>query len=114
MFPHHVLSSQLSRIQEKNKKKTLCVRMLSLGLQMHMAPRILKTNGGYISTGIPNNGIIAGCAQSTSWAKTLLHQNLDEAQSGYEVALLKREARTFLDDIRLTERGSEGEKRGGA
>ena len=46
--------------------------MLYLGIQMHMAPRIIKARDAYASALIADNGIIAGCTQSNIFARTLL------------------------------------------
>ena len=52
----------------------------ALGILMHMAPRIIKAHDCYMMVGIPFNGIIAGCTQSTTFAKVLL---MDVMQTMY-------------------------------
>ena len=44
-----------------------------LGLMMHMAPRVLRTYSYVPEMVQSRNGIIAGCSQSTAFARILLH-----------------------------------------
>jgi len=45
-------------------------RVLVLGLHMHMAVRSLECDEQFPGDVLTFNGIIAGCTQSTSWAKS--------------------------------------------
>eukprot|EP00973_Karenia_brevis_P069316 9637407-Karenia_brevis.AAC.1 len=53
--------------------------ILKLGLQMHMACRSIKCYQFHPGVTAPTNGIIAGCTQSTTFAKILLHAIIQEA-----------------------------------
>ena len=46
--------------------------VLTLGLQIHMAPRGLRCYCHCLGQILPHNGIIAGCTQSTTFAKVNL------------------------------------------
>ncbi len=48
------------------------IRMLALGMIMHMAPRVVTCHGSYQVVGLPANGIIAGCTQSNQFARVFL------------------------------------------
>ena len=52
---------------------------MSMGIQMHMAPRLIKARDCYCYAPLPSNGIIAGCTQSNSFARVLLHRLMDTA-----------------------------------
>ena len=82
-------------------KLTRCARELGypmmhlgLGLKMHMASRVLKVEDGYQFCKIPANGIIAGCLQSTYFAKALVHKVVDKY---YHTPMCS--IRQFVDDI---------------
>ena len=48
------------------------IKLMSLGLQMHMAPRGLRCYGYCPGQVLAGNGIIAGCTQSTTYTKIYL------------------------------------------
>ena len=49
------------------------LRIATLGLMMHMAPRILRGYGHHVlCAALPDNSIIAGCTQSTYLTKVML------------------------------------------
>ena len=67
-------------------------RIMALGLQMHMACRGLKcynANPGYT---MPTNGIIAGCTQSTTFAKVLLMEVMQTMYTDWQIDKLKYNA----------------------
>lgn len=73
---------------------------LALGLQMHMAPRLVKARDAYAYCKLPANGIIAGCTQSNTFARIFLYFVL---HARYNDTSLKADAtyiRQFVDDIR--------------
>lgn len=82
-------------------------RLMSLGLQMHMACRGLKCYNTHPSHTMPTNGIMAGCAQSTTFAKVLLMDVVQTMYTTWEIGQLKYNAqvRTSVDDIVITCRG---------
>eukprot|EP00973_Karenia_brevis_P064375 8944162-Karenia_brevis.AAC.1 len=53
--------------------------VLKLGLQMHMACRSIRCYQFHPGVTTPTNGIIAGCTQTTTFAKILLHAILQQA-----------------------------------
>eukprot|EP00973_Karenia_brevis_P025287 3488451-Karenia_brevis.AAC.1 len=53
--------------------------VLKLGLQMHMACRSIRCYQFHHGVTTPANGIIAGCTQSTTFAKILLHAIIQAA-----------------------------------
>eukprot|EP00973_Karenia_brevis_P080388 11152946-Karenia_brevis.AAC.1 len=64
---------------------------------------------------VPHNGIIAGCTQSTTFAKILLHAKCQHAYDAEITAAMARgypqgyaaTFRTFVDDINSISRGKE-------
>ena len=79
--------------------------LLTLGLQMHMGIRGLKCYNMHPGFKQPSNGIIAGCTQSTTFAKILLMDAMIEAHRGWITHnSLHTQIRTFVDDIRVTTR----------
>ena len=71
------------------------ITAVALGVQMHMAPRILKAHDHYTMCALPATGIIAGCTQSNYFARVLLKMVLKGAME----AVLAQVTRTFVDDI---------------
>ena len=84
-------------------------RLMSLGLHMHTACRGLKSYNSHPGHTMPTNGIIAGCTQSTSFAKVLLMETMQNMYDSMNIGHVKYEAqlRTFVDDIRITVRGTQ-------
>ena len=74
---------------------------LGLGLSMHMAPRVVRAHEHYVMCDMPINGIIAGCTQSTFFARLLLYAVLfvHSSRPGANI-------RSFLDDISHRARGN--------
>ena len=66
----------------------------ALGVQMHMAPRVIRAHEHHVMCARPANAIIAGCTQSTFWARMYLHPILAERATRPGLV-----ARSFLDDI---------------
>ena len=67
---------------------------LALGLHMHMAPRAIRAYGHYAVVPHFSNGIIAGCTQSTFWARLFLYAILRKHANAPGIHI-----RSFLDDI---------------
>ena len=67
----------------------------ALGVQMHLAPRVLKAYDHYELCEPVSNSIIAGCTQSTYWAKVMLFAVV----AGALEANPYQELRTFVDDV---------------
>ena len=73
-----------------------------------MAPRVIKAYDCYIEADLPVNGIIAGCTQSTFWARLFLYGIIQAAVNrvprptpvGPGAAQIAGQViRTFIDDI---------------
>eukprot|EP00973_Karenia_brevis_P005820 792397-Karenia_brevis.AAC.1 len=87
--------------------------VLKLGLQMHMACRSIRCYQFHPGVTTPANGIIAGCTQSTTFAKILLHAIIQQAYDTEVTEALARgmprsyatTLRTFVDDISNISRG---------
>ena len=62
------------------------IAILILGLQMHMSPRGLKCYNHCPGLVLPRNGIIAGCSQSTTFARILLFKMLKYMWDGYQTS----------------------------
>ena len=63
--------------------------ILNQGLQMHMAPRGLRCYRHCPSQVQPNHGIIAGCTQSTTFAKVYLEVVLQGLWGDYQTKMAK-------------------------
>ena len=60
--------------------------ILTLGLQLHMSPRGLKCYDHCPGVVLPRNGMIAGCSQSTTFARILLFKMLKFLWDGYQTS----------------------------
>ena len=60
------------------------LRILIFGLQLHMRPRGLECYNRCPRLVLPRNGIIAGCSQSTTFARILLFKILKHLWDGYQ------------------------------
>ena len=76
------------------------IRCLWLGLQMHMAPRLIKARDAYAMADLPANGIIAGCTQSNTFARILLHRIMEQRYHDPRHEGEARLVRQYVDDIR--------------
>eukprot|EP00973_Karenia_brevis_P024804 3418420-Karenia_brevis.AAC.1 len=66
--------------------------VLKLVLQMHMARRSIRCCQFHLVVTVSHNGIIAGCTQSTTVAKILLHAICQQA---YDVEIAEAMARRY-------------------
>ena len=99
-FYDHICMERLVREAERLRYPMLVFR---LGLMMHMAPRWLRTYNYIPGFVLPRKGIIAGCSQSTAFARILLHGILS---SIHETLWYGRVTiRSFVDDLRTTTHG---------
>ena len=69
---------------------------------MHMAPRILRGYNHHVICKLPTNAIIAGCTQSTYFAKVLLFRvvkcHLERCPKA-NISTHQYQMRTFIDDV---------------
>jgi len=70
--------------------------LLYIGLQVHAAPRILRTATGCHSSGLNvSSSILAGDGQSNSWARAFLHQLLQDVHDAFMPTTVNQ----FVDDL---------------
>ena len=62
------------------------ISILSLGFQFHMGPRGLRCYNHCPGLVLPRNGIIAGCSQTTTFARILLYKMLKHLWDGYQTS----------------------------
>ena len=95
------------KIIELGLKHRYPTRLLGLGLMMHMGIRGLKCFNIIPGSKLPSNGRIAWCIQSTTFAKILLMDAMMGAHQAWQTPPpLNTQIRTFVDDIRVTARGT--------
>ena len=91
--------------------------ILILGLQLHMSPRGLKCYDHCPGVVLPRNGIIAGCSQSTTFARILLYKILKFLWDGYQTSQAyglsycpegedTAAVSSFVDDLATTTHGT--------
>jgi len=56
---------------------------LALGVQLHVAPRMVRVNGAVSDVIIPANGALAGCWQATEFARVLLYGILERLHDDF-------------------------------
>jgi len=95
---------QMNKLIAKAIEVEYPLTVFCLGLQMHMAPRALKTYDCNAYAQIPCNGIIAGCVQSNYLARVLLFTVMQELWNE-NIHPSKSYLRTVVDDIRQSECG---------
>ena len=90
--------------------------IMVLGLQLHMCPRGLKCYEHCPGIVIPRNGIIAGCSQSTTFARILLFRMLKFLWDGYQTSKAygpsyspqgedTASVSSYVDDLKTTTHG---------
>ena len=76
--------------------------MLELGIQVHSADRVLVSDGCCSEPiGIEGRSIIAGCMQSTTLTKALLHDMLDHLHRRYRPVSIQ----SYVDDLAQRHQG---------
>ena len=79
--------------------------LLAIGMQVHAAPRIIRTSAGCLSNGVtPDVSILAGDGQSNSWARAFVHGLLQAAHDRFMPDI---RFETFVDD--LSQRGEDSD-----
>jgi len=78
---------------------------LYLGLLMHQAARFILDNGQASDFLVPGASILAGCTQSTSWAKVYLHDLLQKVHDDFIPVRLS----SWIDDLHQMMLGSRSE-----
>ena len=82
----------IETLVEEAEKLEYPTLLLSLGVQMHMAPRGLRCYGYCPGQVLAGNGIIAGCTQSTTYTKICLHAVLQGFRYKYQTRILLGQA----------------------
>ncbi len=94
----------IGKLIERAKEYGYPIRTFALGIQMHLAPRIVKAHDNPTMCKQPSNGIIAGCTQSNKFARVLLFPILRDIYEGIPGQML----RSFVDDISQAQHGPAG------
>lgn len=84
------------------------VMVSALGVQILMAPRIVKAFGCYMECNLLSNGVVAGCTQSNSLARIMLAGFVKKRHRAGGNAT-QTQNRTFVDDIHQAAHGSQGD-----
>ena len=71
--------------------------LLYIGMQVHLAPRILKCGDALSDETLVFSSILAGCAQSNSWARAFVHHSVEAAHWQIPGELI--EIREYVDDL---------------
>ena len=82
--------------------------IIALGLQMHLAPRILKAHEHHTFCELPSNGIIAGCTQSIIYARIFLYLVIKPVHEEVppQIGQKEQKLRTFVYDVCQTQHGN--------
>jgi hypothetical protein len=67
---------------------------LFLGMMVHRSSRVLRAEGAVSQYLKPTSSIIAGCMQSTSWARVVMYDLLEEAHNRFPVTI-----QSWVDDM---------------
>ncbi len=70
---------------------------ITLCLQIHLAPRILKANGAYCIPQHVANSILQGCSRSNSWSRLFLHRLMEDVHKVAPEARLGQ----HVDDVNI-------------
>ena len=84
----------IHRLVERAKDMGYPTAIVAAGIAMHMSPRILKAYDHFVPCIPSKNGIIAGCTQSTYWARMFLYAIIQTATYAFPQTI-----RTFIDDV---------------
>ena len=110
---------QMNKLIAKAIEVEYPLTVFCLGLQMHMAPRAIKSYDCNMYASTPTNGIIAGCTQSNHFARIFLHDiiratlegspynNITQTQYLVDSPLpigAWNDIRSFVDDVSQTVR----------
>ena len=68
---------------------------LALGIQLHVAPRMIRVNGVISDPIMPANGALAGCYQATEFARLLLYGIMDKLHADF----LPDQLGQIVDDV---------------
>ena len=88
-------SLDIGRLVDKAREMGYPTLIFGLGILMHMSPRVIKAYDHYGLPIMPSNGIIAGCTQSTFWARLFLYKIMEQAYTQE----MGKHLRTFIDDV---------------
>ena len=106
----------ISKLMDRAIEMEYPIMILALGVSMHMAPRVLKTQEHFTMCELPSNGIIAGCTQSNIFARIFLFAILKWSIEGVPINCRMRNPdwdflKSFVDDITQANKAKKGNKR---
>jgi hypothetical protein len=81
-------------VAKEGRKLGYPVPELFLGILVHRSSRILRAKGGVSGYVSPGCSILAGCMQSTAWARVVLYDLLERAHSQFAVNI-----QSWVDDL---------------
>ena len=84
----------IHKLVERAKEAGYPTAIMAVGVAMHMGPRVLNAYDHYEPCCLPSNGIIAGCTQSTFWARMFLYAVIKASTEA-----IPQTIRTFIDDV---------------
>ena len=84
------------QLMDKSVEVDYPLDILIPGLQLHMSPRGLKCYDHCPGVVLPRNGIIAGCSQSTTFARILLFKMFKFLWDGYHHDISNPNKKTYL------------------
>jgi hypothetical protein len=74
-------------VAKEGRKLGYPISDLYMGILVHRSARILRANGGVSKYVTPGCSILAGCMQSTAWARVVLYDLLEEAHNRFTVSI---------------------------
>ena len=81
-------------VAKEGRKLGYPISDLYMGILVHRSGRILRANGGVSGYVTPGCSILAGCMQSTAWARVVLYDLLQEAHNRFSVSI-----QSWVDDL---------------
>ena len=81
-------------VAKEGRKLGYPISDLYMGILVHRSGRILRAHGGVSKYVTPRCSILAGCMQSTAWARVVLYDLLQEAHNRFSVSI-----QSWVDDL---------------
>jgi len=89
------------RVMKKAREQGIDIRILAIAMQVHLAPRVLRTEGCYGTVVKVSRSVLAGCRFSNAFARSVMYDILDKAGANYGMTI----CRQFVDDLSQNTRG---------
>ena len=74
-------------VAKEGRKLGYPIKELYMGILAHNSSRILRAKGGISKYVIPRCSMLAGCMQTTAWARVVLYDLLEAAHSSFAVSI---------------------------